>query len=63
MNKVVYVPAFFEPVGKNKKVKVPTGEKKKVFSGEKKMLPEKKLNGSKLAGQIVVLTVKDLPMI
>ena len=36
LNKVVYVPAFFEPVGKNKTIKVPTGEKKKgLFSGEK----------------------------
>lgn len=36
MNKVVHIPAFFEPVGKNKTVKVPTGEKKKgLFGGEK----------------------------
>ena len=36
MNKVVYVPAFFAPIGKNRTVKVPTGEKKKgIFGGEK----------------------------
>ncbi|MEE9354473.1 MAG: hypothetical protein V3U75_02685 [Methylococcaceae bacterium] len=36
MNKVVYIKAYFRPVGKNKTVKVPTGEKKKgIFGGEK----------------------------
>lgn len=41
MNKVVYVPAFFEAVGKNKVVKVPTGEKKKGFFGGEKEITEK----------------------
>jgi|APLak6261664116_1056043.scaffolds.fasta_scaffold49957_2 hypothetical protein len=36
MNKVIHVPAFFEPVGKNKTIKVPTGEKKKGFFGGEK---------------------------
>ncbi|MGP9510610.1 hypothetical protein ACT3R2_16565 [Halomonas sp. AOP43-D1-39] len=36
MNKVVHIPAFFEPVGKEKTIKLPTGEKKKgLFGGEK----------------------------
>ena len=36
MNKVIHVPAYFEPVGKEKTIKVPTGEKKKgLFGGEK----------------------------
>ena len=33
MNKVVFVKAYFVPVGENKVVKVPTGEKKKGFLG------------------------------
>jgi len=33
MNKVVYVPAFFKPTGKEVTKKVPTGEKKKGFFG------------------------------
>ncbi len=33
MNKVVFVKAYFVPVGKNEVVKVPTGEKKKGFLG------------------------------
>ncbi|ODP96997.1 hypothetical protein BGL48_15610 [Salinivibrio sp. SS3] len=41
MNKVVYVPAFFEPVGKNKTVKVSTGEKKKGFFGGEKGVTRK----------------------
>lgn len=41
MNKVVYVPAFFEPVGKNKTVKVATGEKKKGFFGGEKDVTRK----------------------
>jgi hypothetical protein len=36
MNKVIYVKAFFKPVGKNVKVQVPTGEKKKGFLGREK---------------------------
>ncbi len=36
MNKVIYVKAYFAPVGKNVKVKVPTGETKKGFFGGKK---------------------------
>lgn len=36
MNKVVHVPAFFVPVGKNKTVKVATGETKKGFFGGEK---------------------------
>jgi len=35
MNKVIFVKAYFAPVGKEEVVKVPTGEKKKgVFGGE-----------------------------
>ncbi|QTP58325.1 hypothetical protein HNO53_06125 [Billgrantia antri] len=41
MNKVVYIPAYFEPVGKNKTVKVPTGEKKKGFFGGEKYVTKK----------------------
>ncbi len=38
MNKVVYVKAYFSPVGKNIEIKVPTGETKKgLFGGEKKV--------------------------
>lgn len=38
-NKVVYVKAFFRPVGKNVTVKVPTGDKKKgLFGGEKDVM-------------------------
>ncbi|QAX84935.1 hypothetical protein C2E19_14185 [Pseudomonas sp. DTU12.3] len=33
MNKVVYVPAKFKPVGKEVTVKIPTGETKKGFFG------------------------------
>lgn len=36
MNKVIYVPSFFKPVGKNVTKKVPTGEKKKGFLGGEK---------------------------
>ncbi len=36
MNKVVYVKAYFKPIGQEKTVQVPTGEKKKgLFGGEK----------------------------
>lgn len=31
MNKVVFVQAYFAPIGKQQMVKVPTGEKKKDF--------------------------------
>lgn len=41
MNKVVYIPAYFEPVGINKTVKVPTGEKKKGFFGGEKDVTKK----------------------
>ena len=41
MNKIVYVPAFFESVGKDKTVKVPTGEKKKGFFGGEKDVTRK----------------------
>jgi len=38
MNKIVYVKAFFKPVGKNETVKVPTGETKPGwFGGEKEV--------------------------
>ena len=33
MNKVVFVQAYFAPIGKEQVVKVPTGEKKKGFLG------------------------------
>lgn len=33
MNKVVFVQAYFAPIGKNQVVKVPTGEKKKGLFG------------------------------
>ncbi|UYO92965.1 hypothetical protein [Pollutimonas sp. M17] len=36
MNKVVYVEAFFKPVGKTRTVKVPTGQKTKGFFGGQK---------------------------
>ena len=36
MNKIVYIPAFFEPVGEDKIIEVPTGEKKKGFFGGEK---------------------------
>ena len=35
-NRIVYVPAFWAPVGKKKTVKVPTGEKKAGFFGGEK---------------------------
>lgn len=36
MNKVIYVPSFFKPVGKEVTKNVPTGEKKKGFFGGEK---------------------------
>ncbi|AYF32797.1 hypothetical protein CUU95_02680 [Vreelandella alkaliphila] len=41
MNKVVYVPAFFKPIGKEVTKKVPTGEKKKGFFGGEKDVTQK----------------------
>lgn len=41
MNKILYVPAPFKPVGKNITKKVPTGEKKKGFFGGEKDVTEK----------------------
>lgn len=43
MNKVVYVPAYFAPIGEEKTIKVPTGEKKKgLFGGEKDVMRKEK---------------------
>ena len=43
MNKVIYVPSFFKPIGKEVTKKVPTGEKKKgFFGGEKDVTTEVK---------------------
>jgi len=43
MNKVVFVKAYFSPVGKNEVVKIPTGEKKKGFlGGESDVMREEK---------------------
>ncbi|MEL7799683.1 hypothetical protein [Idiomarina loihiensis] len=44
MNKVVFVPAFFVPVGKEKTVKIPTGEKTTgfFFGGEKDVVRREK---------------------
>lgn len=36
MNKVIYVPSFFKPIGKKVKKEVATGEKKKGFFGGEK---------------------------
>ena len=41
MNKVVFVEAFFKPIGKNETVKVPTGETKKGFFGGEKEIFQK----------------------
>ena len=39
MNKIIYIKAEFKPVGKIKKVKVPTGQKTKgFFGGEKEVM-------------------------
>ncbi len=35
INKVVLIPAYFEAIGKDKTVNVPTGETKKGFFGDK----------------------------
>lgn len=71
MNKVVYVKAFFKPVGKNETVKVPTGETKKgFFGGEKEVFREEEqwvqtgysdceIDGDRLANDITA-TVSQL---
>jgi len=41
MNKVIHIPAFFEPIGEQKTIKVPTGEKKKGFFGGEKDVTRK----------------------
>lgn len=41
MNKVLYIPAYFAPVGKEKKEKVITGEKKKGFFGVERNIIKK----------------------
>ncbi|POP70754.1 hypothetical protein [Pseudomonas syringae] len=38
MNKIVYVKAYFKPVGEEVTVKVPTGEIKQGFFGEKEVM-------------------------
>lgn len=64
MNKVVYVPTHFAPVGEEVSVKVPTGEKKKGFFGGEKEITKKEtqwqqtgwsdseVDGSRLADDI-----------
>ncbi len=42
MNKVVYIPAYFAPIGKEKIVKIPTGEKTKGLFGEKEVCRKEK---------------------
>ena len=43
MNKVLHVPAYFAPIGKEKTVKVPTGEKTTgFFGGEKDVMRKEK---------------------
>jgi hypothetical protein len=63
-NKVIYVNAFFKPVGKDVAVLVPTGEKKKgLFGGEKEItrkefrwqqtgFSECKIDGERLSNDI-----------
>jgi len=41
MNKVIYVKAYFLPVGRNVNIKVPTGETKKGFFGGEKEIKRK----------------------
>lgn len=41
MNKVIYVEAFFKPIGKIKTIKVPTGEKTRGFFGGEKDVTRK----------------------
>ena len=64
LNKVVYVNAFFKPIGKNVTVKVPTGETKKGFFGADKEVvtketqwkqtgwSDKEIDGQRLANDI-----------
>lgn len=42
LNKVVHVPAYFSPKFKEKTVKIPTGEKKKGFFGEREVTRKEK---------------------
>lgn len=70
MNKVVYVEAFFKPVGKEVTVKVPTGEIKKGFFGGEKEITRKEqqwqqtgwsnreIDGRRLASDIAAATEK-----
>ncbi len=71
LNKVVYVSAFFEPIGQNKTVKVATGEKKKgLFGGEKEVTRKEsqweqtgwsdcRIDGKRLADDLAK-TIRDL---
>lgn len=71
LNKVVYVPAFFEPIGRNKTIKVATGEKKKgLFGGEKEVIRKEsqweqtgwsdcRIDGKRLADDLAK-TIRDL---
>ena len=43
MNKVLFVPAFFAPIGRNKTIKVPTGRMKKGLFGNMKPETEKQV--------------------
>lgn len=68
MNKVVYVEAYFKPIGKEVTIKVPTGETKKgFFGGEKDVTRKQKsweqtswsdreINGHRLANDIAAAT-------
>lgn len=68
MNKVVYVEAFFKPIGKEVTIKVPTGETKKgLFGGEKEVTRKEKqweqtgwsnreIDGQRLANDIAMAT-------
>ena len=70
MNKVIYVKAHFAPVGKNVKIKVPTGETKKgFFGGEKEVtrketrweqtgFSDKKIDGERLAEDLQIAVSK-----
>jgi hypothetical protein len=42
MDKVAYVKAYFRLVGKEVTVNVPTGEKKRLFGGEKQVTRKEK---------------------
>ncbi|MFT2112707.1 hypothetical protein [Marinomonas sp. 2405UD68-3] len=70
MNKVIYVKAYFAPVGKNVKIKVPTGETKKgLFGGEKEVtrketrweqtgFSDKKIDSERLAEDLQIAVSK-----